>query len=36
MSYSKDFRKKVMEYIERGNSRRATAATFGIGLATVQ
>ncbi|MDR0530539.1 MAG: IS630 transposase-related protein [Oscillospiraceae bacterium] len=36
MSYSKDLREKVMEFIEKGHTRRAAAATFGISVSTIQ
>jgi len=35
MAYSVDFRKKVVEYLERGNTQRSAAEVFEIHLETV-
>lgn len=35
MAYSEDLRKKVMEYIDRGNSQRKTRETFHISMDTI-
>ena len=35
MSYSEDLRKKVINFLESGNSQREAARVFGINLSTV-
>ena len=35
MAYSKDLKKKVMEYLQKGNSQRSAEKVFGINLSTV-
>jgi len=33
--YSVDLREKVLEYLEKGNSKKAASKTFSIGIATI-
>ena len=35
MAYSEDLKKKVMEYLHRGNSQRSAAKVFGLHLTTI-